>query len=44
MTFCRDCDCDDPNFGCGWKANNYGRVECTSCDELKSEVNTYVVI
>jgi hypothetical protein len=36
MSFCQDCECDDPNFGCGWKADSYGRVECTSCDYLKS--------
>ena len=36
MSFCQDCECDDPNSGCGWKANSYGRVECTSCDYLKS--------
>jgi hypothetical protein len=44
MTFCQDCDCDDPNSGCGWTATNYGRVECTSCDKLKSMNNVMVVI
>lgn len=36
LNFCQDCDCDDPGQGCGWKANNFGRVECTSCDNLRT--------
>jgi hypothetical protein len=43
MSFCQDCDCDDPQFGCGWRGNNYGRVECTTCDNLKSMNNVKVV-
>ncbi len=43
MTFCQDCDCDDPTTGCGWKASNFGRVECTSCDGLKALNNIEVV-
>ncbi len=43
MTFCQDCDCDDPSSGCGWKASNFGRVECTSCDGLKALNNIEVV-
>ena len=35
-SFCRDCSCDDDGQGCGWKANNFGRIECTSCDNLRS--------
>jgi len=36
LTFCGDCDCDDEGQGCGWKADNFGRVECSSCDNLRS--------
>lgn len=36
LSFCGDCDCDDEGQGCGWKADNFGRLECTSCDNLKS--------
>lgn len=35
-TFCEDCDCSDPKIGCGWMGYNFGRVECASCDTLKS--------
>lgn len=43
LTFCSDCECDDPNFGCGWSANNFGQVECTSCDALNSIVERKLV-
>ena len=45
LTFCGDCDCDDEGQGCGWKASDFGRVECTSCDNLKSmNLNNNIVI
>ena len=44
LTFCRDCDCDDPSEGCGWKASNFGRIECTSCSNLDSMNNENNVI
>jgi hypothetical protein len=43
LTFCEDCECAEPNGGCGWKADKFGRVECTTCDDLRSEHNAEVV-
>ncbi len=43
-SYCQDCVCDDPTNGCGWKASNFGRVECTSCEGLKSMNSVEVVI
>lgn len=42
LSFCSDCECDDPNFGCGWTAKTYGKVECTSCDDINSMVDAKV--
>lgn len=45
LSFCSDCDCDDEGQGCGWKASNFGRIECTSCDNLRSmDPTTNIVI
>ena len=37
LSFCEDCDCNDDNNGCGWKAIEYGMIECASCDSIKSD-------
>lgn len=39
LTFCNDCSCDSEGSGCGWKVNNFQRVECTTCDAIKSSVS-----
>lgn len=29
---CEQCNCDNPQIGCGWVGRRFKRVECTSCD------------
>lgn len=43
LSFCADCECGDPITGCGWAVEYAGRVECSSCDYIKSLINVQMV-
>ncbi|XP_951964.1 uncharacterized protein TA14925 [Theileria annulata] len=38
---CQDCNCSNPQIGCGWAGRRFKRVECNSCSTLNSliEIN-----
>ncbi|VWU53387.1 conserved protein, unknown function, partial [Hepatocystis sp. ex Piliocolobus tephrosceles] len=33
--YCSMCDCKNPITGCGWIAEKFGKVKCTSCFFIK---------
>ncbi|SCO94097.1 conserved Plasmodium protein, unknown function [Plasmodium malariae] len=34
-TYCKLCECKNPITGCGWVAEKYEKVKCTSCTFIK---------
>ncbi|CRG94671.1 conserved Plasmodium protein, unknown function [Plasmodium gallinaceum] len=34
-TYCQQCDCKNPITGCGWVAEKYEKIKCTSCTFIK---------
>lgn len=40
ISLCKTVDC---SINCGWIANNYQKVECTTCDYINSMITNKVV-
>ncbi|KAG6439891.1 uncharacterized protein BBOV_IV003495 [Babesia bovis T2Bo] len=34
--YCEQCNCDNPQIGCGWVGRRFKRIECNSCGVIET--------